>query len=427
MHSTIDAAAPAVAAPYPSRGVAWYATILLAMLFWLAILDRFILSLLIDPIKRDLGLTDTHFGLLQGFAFSITYALFGLPAGVLTDRFSRRWIVYAGVSIWSIGTAACGLARNFWQLAVARIGVGAGEAALNPCATSMLTDLFPKERLTFALTVFTMGATVGAGSSVILGGAVVQWVAAHSVNGVIALPLLGLVRSWQAVFFIIGAPGLLLSLAIFTVPEPLRRGLRSTTPNSQSTTTEISANWFSQYGLLLRFMRTRSRFFICHYLGFAIGTAVFGGVVGKLILGPLIDALFKRGISDASMRVCAICLLLATPVGIATNTSNSPWMFVIGVGIFTTLLAALPACSFSAMNLVTPNELRGKGVALFSASAGVIGGGGGPLLIAFVSDKIYGGHLTIGLAMATVIGIFCPLAALILALGWRSMREAIRG
>ena len=433
---------------YPPRAVAWYAAILLAVLFWLAILDRFILSLLIDPIKQDLGLTDVQFGLLQGFAFSVTFALFGLTAGILTDRFSRRWTIFAGVSIWSLSTAACGLAQNFWHLTLARIGVGAGEATLNPCATSMLSDLFPRERLTSAMTVYTIGATIGAGSSVMLGGAVVQWVNSHSVDGSILLPLIGQLRSWQAVFCIIGVPGLLLSLAIFTVPEPLRRGSRAAAP---------AADGHFRYRTLLTFMRTRWRFFTCHYLGFAIGNAVFGGcavwyashlgrnfgwkagqiglylglcltaggVVGKLILGPLIDALFKRGLSDAQMRVTAICLLLATPVGVMTNISASPWIFVAGVGLFTTLLAAMPACSFSAMNLVTPNELRGKGVALFAATAGLVGSGGGPLLIAAVSDHVYGGHSTIGLAMATVIAIFCPLAAVILALGLRAMRAAV--
>jgi MFS family permease len=95
------------------------------------------------------------------------------------------------------------------------------------------------------------------------------------------------------------------------------------------------------------------------------------------------------------------------------------------VGLFTTLLAALPASTFAAMNLVTPNELRGKSVALFSATAGTIGSGGGPLLVAVISDKVYGGHSTIGLGMATVVAIFCPLAALALALGCRAMRSAI--
>ncbi len=137
--------------PYPPPAVGWYATIILALLYWLSILDRFIISLLVEPIKQDMGITDVQFGMLHGLAFSVTFSLLGLIAGTFADRFSRRWVIYASVSIWSLATAACGLAQQFWQLLLARVGVGAGEAGLNPSATSMLTDLFPRDRLTSAM------------------------------------------------------------------------------------------------------------------------------------------------------------------------------------------------------------------------------------------------------------------------------------
>ena len=93
--------------PYPAPSVGWYATICLALLYWLSILDRFIISLMVDPIKRDMGLSDVQFGLLHGMAFAVTYSLFGLIAGALADRFSRRWIIFASVTVWSMATAAC--------------------------------------------------------------------------------------------------------------------------------------------------------------------------------------------------------------------------------------------------------------------------------------------------------------------------------
>ncbi len=157
--------------PYPPKATAWYATIVLAVLIWLSVLDRFIISLLVGPIKRDLGISDVQFGVLNGFAFSVTYAVFGLALGFLADRYSRRWIIYAGVSFWSLATAACGLAQVYWQLVLARVGVGAGEATLGPGATSLLADLFPRERLTTAMSVFHVGTTVGAGMAYIIGGA----------------------------------------------------------------------------------------------------------------------------------------------------------------------------------------------------------------------------------------------------------------
>src|SRR3546814_132895 len=162
MSGTITATPPGVT-PYPRPAVGWYATVVLALLYWFSVLDRFIIGLMVDPIKRDLGLTDLQFGILHGSAFAITFSVVGLLAGALADRYNRRWVIYAGVTIWSIATAACGFAYSFWHLLLARVGVGAGEATLNPCATSMITDLFPRERLTTALAVYAMGSTVGSG------------------------------------------------------------------------------------------------------------------------------------------------------------------------------------------------------------------------------------------------------------------------
>src|SRR3546814_1245193 len=143
-------------------------------MYWLSVLDRFMISLLVGPIKADLGISDTQLGLLNGFAFAITFCLFGLVAGAVSDRFSRRWVIFSGVSFWSISTALCGTAQNFWHLLTARVGVGAGEAALSPAATSMLTALFPRERLTLAIAVFSIGSTIGAGCAFLFGGLIIE-------------------------------------------------------------------------------------------------------------------------------------------------------------------------------------------------------------------------------------------------------------
>jgi MFS family permease len=434
-------------APYPRRSVAWYATILLALLYWLSVLDRFIISLLVDPIKRDLGLSDLQFGMLHGFAFAATFAFFGLALGTLADRVSRRWVIFAGVSIWSLATAACGLAQNYWHLLLARVGVGGGEATLNPCATSMLADLFPPQRLTFAMAVYAMGSTIGSGCAFLVGGAIVDLVMHVDV---LTLPLVGEIRSWQAVFFIVGVPGALLSFAIFTVPEPARRGERIASQRDRH-------RWVGPYLDYLRFMRSRRRFFVCHYLGFAFASAVVVGgggwypvhmsrsfgwtpseiglhlgltlvaaaVIGKPTAGRLIDAMYRRGYRDAQMRWYAACLVLAMPVGIIANSSSNPWVFLGGVGLFLLLLQPLPVCAFTALNLVTPNELRGTGVAFFTATSGLLGAGSGPMLIPAASELIFHSESAIGLGMATVIGVCSPIAALFLALGLRSMRDAM--
>ncbi len=436
-------------APYPAPAVGWYATILLAFLYWFSILDRFIISLLVDPIKRDMEISDVQFGLLHGFAFAITYALFGLVAGALADRASRRWVIFASVAIWSLATAACGMAQQFWQLLLARVGVGVGEAGLNPNATSMLADLFPRDRLTSAMAVYTIGASVGSGTAYLLGGLIVDLV---SQMPSYTLPLIGEIRSWQAVFFILGIPGILLSFVIFTVPEPVRRNRRKAQEH-----TPFWRGLGKAYRELLVFMKSRLRFFLCHYGGFGLASAVIsgagawypahmgrtfgwgageigltlgtaivlGGITGKLLCGYMVDTMYRRGFRDAQFRWYAACLLVATPIGVAATTSGNPWIFLAGIALFLMLLSPVAACYAAALNLVTPNELRGTGIAFFASTAGLIGMGMGPILIAAAADIFFSGPADIGLGLATVFAVGCPLAALLLALGLGAMREAV--
>ncbi|GFE79831.1 MFS transporter [Steroidobacter agaridevorans] len=435
------------ATAYPPRSVGWYAVFVLALLYLVSILDRFIITLLVDPIKRDLGISDVQFGMLHGLAFALTFSLFGLILGTLADRFSRRWVIFAGVAVWSLATAACGLAQRFWHMLVARVGVGVGEAALNPCATSMITDLFPRERLTTAMAIYGLGATLGSGCAYFFGGVIVDLVA-HTET--IVVPVLGTMRSWQAVFLIVGLPGLLLGFLIFTLPEPVRRGLRSAGQ---------SLSWSKAYGDLLKFIGQRQRFFLCHYTAFAFASAVVAGcgtwypahmgrtfawgpsqiglalgvtlttagIASQVIGGRAIDAMFRRGVRDAQLRWYAGCMLVATPAGIVAMTSTNPWIFLACLCLFLTAVSSLPTCASTALNLVTPNELRGTGIAFFSGTAGLIGAAAGPMLIAVFAEMFFTGAegRGIGFGMATLIAICCPLGAVFLALGFRAMREAV--
>ena len=439
--ASVDAT-PVCESAYPARAAAWYATFVLSMLYWLSVLDRFIVSLLVEPIKRDLRLTDMQFAMVYGAGFALTFGILGLVCGALADRFNRRWLIFVGVSVWSLATAALGFAQNFWQLLVARLSVGAGEAALNPCATSMITDLFPRERLTLAMALYTLGATVGGGTAYMFGGALIDLVS-HS--DVVTLPIVGNIRSWQAVFLIVGLPGSLLALMIFTLPDPQRRGRAR--PQS----------WRSTYGGLLKFMNARRRFYLCHYLGFGLASAIiagcgtwypahmgraFGwsasqigltlgmvligaGIIGKVICGRAVDAMYQRGMRDGQLRWYAGALLLGTPIGIFAMLSHNPWIFVGGVGVFLVLIAPLPACANTALNLVTPNEMRGTGIALFAASGSLIGVGAGPVMIAAVSQYFFSGPTAIGSGMSVVIAVIGPVSAVILLSGLRAMREAM--
>ena len=154
-------------------------------------------------------------------------------------------------------------------------------------------------------------------------------------------------------------------------------------------------------------------------LGIAIATA---GVTGKLICGNAVDAMYRRGLRDAQIRWYAACLVVATPIGIVALVSHNPWVFVFGLAAF---LVLLPACANASLNLVTPNELRGVGIALFGAVGGILGAASGPILIAAAAQHVFGSESAIGLGMASVVGVCCPLAAICLALGFRAMRDAM--
>src|SRR5690349_9296641 len=144
-----------------SAWLAWYAVGVLMTLYVCSFADRQILSLLVAPIRRDFGLSNTQVGLLQGLTFAALYTALGLPIGWLADRMSRRWIIACGSFFWSLAATACGLAANATQLILARVGVGIGEATLSPSAYSLLTDYFKPEKLGRAFGIYSMGITIG--------------------------------------------------------------------------------------------------------------------------------------------------------------------------------------------------------------------------------------------------------------------------
>src|SRR5580704_8856429 len=212
--------------PYPSSFAAWYSVAVLMLMYIFSFIDRTTISLLVEPMKRDLHISDTQIGMLQGLAFALLYTFLGLPIARLSDRHSRRAIIAGGVFIWSIMATLCGLARSAIQLFIARIGVGVGEAALSPAAYSIITDSFPRSKLGGAFGVYNIGITIGAGTALLLGGIVVA--AVSHAGATYTLPLLGEVRAWQMVFIVTGAPGVVLPLLLLTFREPARRGVLRT-------------------------------------------------------------------------------------------------------------------------------------------------------------------------------------------------------
>lgn len=195
---------------------AWATVFVLLLLVTLAFIDRMSISLMVDPIKASFGINDFRIGLLQGPAFAIFFLIGSLPMGWIVDRFSARWTIYIGVTIWSLATIACGLAGSFVDLLIARCLVGLGEAALQPASWCLVSRLFPPHRLALAISVLSAGAQIGAAMSYVLGGVLIAQATAIASR---PLPILGDVESWQVVFLACGLPGLAMASLIFAAPK----------------------------------------------------------------------------------------------------------------------------------------------------------------------------------------------------------------
>jgi MFS family permease len=433
------AAAKAEAQPYPDQRKAWYGVGIFSVVLMFLVLDRGIITLLVQPIKRDLHLSDTEMSYLLGFAAVIFYAFVGVPISRFVDRTSRRALITAGIVFWSIMTALCGAAQNFWQLFIFRIGVGAGESFNGPATYSMMADMFPRERLPRAIAFLNVGFVVGTGVSLVAGGAVI-----HLLSGVpnFHVPVLGLVRNWQLVFFMVGLPGILVgALLMATVPEPARRGLRTASGKPPEIPLKrivayVIKNWHLYgpmfLGLAISSVETagtanwRPAFFQRTYgwsaaqVGYVTGfTALALAPVG-LFLGTWLSEYFaKKGRDDGNMRVVALVYTAGFPFAILGPLMPNPWLAVAFTGI-SGIVGMASAPSFNAaLQLVTPNEMRGQVTALFLFIFTVVGSGFGPTFIALITDYVLPSEDLIRYAMAGSAAVMGPLAAWII---WRGVK-----
>ncbi len=304
--------------PWPPAWRGWLAVAVLTTAYVLSFTDRQILSLLVPAIQRDLGLSDLKISLLQGLAFGVFYTLLGVPIGWLADRASRRGIIAASSILWSLMTAACGLARNYLELFLARAGVGIGEAALNPAALSILADYFPAPRRTLPISVYVASGSLGGGLALMIGGGVIEF-ARRLGTGRFAL--LGAPRGWQWVFLLVGGAGLILPVLFIWVQEPRRR--RGRTGEREPQIGRLAAFLQENRDLLLRFVggfalfstlvygliSWTPTFFIRRFgwsaahVGFSYGVIyLFAGVLGSLAGGGLPSGC---GLRATPTRPCA--------------------------------------------------------------------------------------------------------------------------
>lgn len=429
---------------FPPARRAWYAVSVLTLIYIFSYIDRTILTLLVTPIREDLQISDTQISLLHGFAFALFYTLFGFPLGRLADRGRRVTIISIGVLVWSVMTVLSGLARSFGQLFAARMGVGVGEAALSPSAYSIIADYFPPDKLSRALSVYVMGTYVGMASAYAIGGAVVG-----ALNDLppLHVPLLGPLEGWRIAFLVAGLPGIFLAGLIFTVKEPRRIGvLRSDAGASEHSFPKLFGylsehKWtyaatfvgFGLLGLLINGMALWTPTFLIRIHGWSAAEAgavyglmigIFGGS-GVVAGGWFSDHLQKRGETGACFIAATIASACAiVPTALMPLMASTAWILgLMGPALF---FGSMPfGLAVSALQQITPNQLRGQISAIYLFFSSLLGIGFGPLAVALVTDFVFGDDQRLGDSMAIVGGGVALLATLILFAGIRAYRMSV--
>jgi MFS family permease len=375
---------------------------------------------MVDPIKADLNISDSQFSLLHGLSFALLYCVLGFPVGDLVDRVKRGRLIAGGIIVWSVMTALCGTANSFGRLFLTRIGVGVGEATLNPAAYSLLADCFPPHRLGRALSIYIAGAGIGAGIAFMLGGAVIG-----AVEHLGAIPLIGEMRPWQKAFLLVSLPGLPIAVALLLMREPARQGKVD----------KVAVPW----RVFFRFVADRRVFMVRFMSGIACSAAIslatlnwapaflmrnfkldatevglmlgvitmVGIVVGLLLGAYLAEWAGRRGIVQPQIRVGAVATLLAVPPAItmafAANLSAALACLLILL-IFTNMPFGIASATLQSL---TPNQLRGRMSAFLLFCQNGFGMVCGPLIPAMLTDILFNGEGTsLGYSLAISITLF---------------------
>jgi MFS family permease len=423
----------------PNLRYGWYVVLVLTAVYMLSFVDRQILGLLVQPIKRDLGISDFQVGLLAGPAFALFYTFMGLPLGRFVDTRNRRNLVVVCIVIWSFFSSSCSAAKTYLTLFFSRMGVGVGEAGLGPAAYSLISDYFPKDRMSAAISVYYMGLFFGSGLAALVSGVTVQALAR---TPTLTVPLLGVIASWRVTFLVVGLPGLLFALLALTIREPLRKNLLRAADGQVAKISfwqafgEMRQRWQSVAGISLGMVfQSASTYAITQWTpaflqrvhGWAPGQTgktqalilVIFGCSGMYLGGILSDRWQRRGVCEAPLKVSLVAALgIGAFLPAAMLVHSIEWCIVLlAVGVF--FLALPMGTMVAALQLIFPNQVRGQVSALFLFILNLGGLNIGPVLPPFLSDKVFHNEKMIGVALAITIG--CA-AIVMLLIFWATIR-----
>jgi len=437
-----EAAAASSLPPPRSRAPfsAWWTAGLLLFFYVLGNLDRVIMTMLIDPMKADLRLSDFQISLVVGPAFAASYALFAMPFGWAADRYSRLWVAFTGIVVWSGATAGVGFATSLAALAAGRLLVGAGESSITPVAYSLIADKFPPDRLTSGMAIFAMGPKTGQAVAFSLGGLTIG-LATHLVAA--RSPWVGDLKAWQLVFVIFGLAGLASTLLLLTLLEPRRTRRRAASPAGGE-------------ARLMPYLAANPRLIICLILGFAVINMVnsavstwlptymgrafgwsaprYGPILGAVSLvaastllfsGVVVDAVYKRGVKDAHVRLYGWIVVGLAPTLLLAFWVRDPYAFVALYGLIQALGFSYILYMSTTLQLICPPEMRGRLSALFMFVIVVTGIGMGGPLVAAITDFVFHDPAKLGWSICIVGVSACAISLTCLRLALPLIRPAI--
>ncbi|MET0241213.1 MAG: MFS transporter [Sphingobium sp.] len=422
----------------PAR--AWWAVFLLFAASILSVIDRGILSIVVDAVKADIGLSDVQISLLQGLAFGIFYAVVGVWLGLIADRMSRRNLIVGGIALWSIATAASGFVHSFGAMFACRLLVGLGEAALAPAAISLIADLFPPAKRGRAIGIYLMGQSVATGISFFAAGSLLHIAGA---GGFASVPVLAGLAPWRTIFLLCGLAGIVIVLGYLTVREPARVSNVATALPGQGHMQAIAGYYRAHWRLLVCIYGGFALFFLGSYAGlawqivmlsrrFAMEAATVAvmlspvslvfGILGPLVGGMLVDAAVKRTGETGILSILRFVPLLGLIFCFA-NGATSQWAGIVLVGTLGGVAAIVGTATLAWLQATMPGDMRGIAVSGTGLVNTIVGATMGPLLVALITDKLFVDPSKIGLAMTYVAAPAFILSALLYMTGHRIARR----
>lgn len=414
-------------ATLPSRRQAAFTISVLFLIAALCTIDRLSINLVVDPIRADLGISDTQMSLLQGLAFSLFYSIAGIPLGLLADSKSRRNLLLFGVALWSLATLGSSFATNYSTMFASRALVGAGEAAMWPVAVSMIGDIFPARHRGKAISSIILGQIFGSSIALVFGGMLIEFADA---GGFIGVPFLEGRSSWRILLTLCAVCGVVMMIVLAFVREPAR--IQPSQSRKESQFKSVLAFMRRSDGVVLLifgviFLSSLAvytttawtvPFYLRHFaltpgeLGPTLGMiGLVAGIIGTLLAGFTSDRAERLGRRSTKITIAMVALIGCVPAGLIVLSPDlsTAFAFTAVAGVCFPFAGAV---MIIVLQDVTPPDKRGLAMAIVTLIGGLFGASLGPFLAATVTDYVFADPAMVGWSLMAVI-----LPALAIAMG----------